>query len=102
MDPGKSRALETTLGTILKRFGEGSIMRLGEATHMQVETIPTGSLALDLALGVGGIPKGRAEIRQHRFQHARIYRRGGVIIEVNGAAHGFKFILPCCCRRAGE
>jgi recombination protein RecA len=59
IDPGKARALETTLGTILKRFGEGSIMRLGEATHMQVETIPTGSLAIDLALGVGGIPRGR-------------------------------------------
>src|SRR5512147_501241 len=59
IDPGKSRALETTLGTILKRFGEGSIMRLGEATHMQVDTIPTGSLAIDLALGVGGIPRGR-------------------------------------------
>ena len=59
IDPGKARALETTLGTILKRFGEGSIMRLGEATHMHVETIPTGSLAIDLALGVGGIPRGR-------------------------------------------
>ena len=59
IDPGKARALETALGAILKRFGEGSIMRLGEATHMQIETIPTGSLAIDLALGVGGIPRGR-------------------------------------------
>ena len=59
MDPGKARALDATLSTILKRFGEGSIMRLGEATHLQVATIPTGSLALDLALGVGGIPRGR-------------------------------------------
>jgi recombination protein RecA len=59
IDPGKARALDQALGTILKRFGEGSIMRLGEATHMKVETIPTGSLALDLALGVGGIPRGR-------------------------------------------
>lgn len=56
---GRTRALEQTLDTILKRFGEGSIMRLGEATHMEVEVIPTGSLALDLALGVGGIPRGR-------------------------------------------
>jgi recombination protein RecA len=47
------------LGNITKRFGEGSIMRLGEATHLQVETIPTGSLAIDIALGVGGIPRGR-------------------------------------------
>ncbi len=88
IDPGKSRALETTLGTILKRFGEGSIMRLGEATHMQVETIPTGSLALDLALGVGGIPKGRVtEIygpesagKTTLCQHivAEVQKRGGI------------------------
>jgi recombination protein RecA len=59
MDPGRARALDAVLGNITKRFGEGSIMRLGEATHLHVETIPTGSLALDLALGVGGIPRGR-------------------------------------------
>jgi recombination protein RecA len=59
LDPGRARALEQTLSTILKRFGEGSIMRLGEATHMKIDTIPTGSLAIDLALGVGGIPRGR-------------------------------------------
>src|SRR5512137_1422807 len=59
IDAGRARALDVVLGNITKRFGEGSIMRLGEATHLQVETIPTGSLALDLALGVGGIPRGR-------------------------------------------
>ncbi len=59
MDPGRARALDAVLGNITKRFGEGSIMRLGEATHLHVETIPTGSLALDLALGVGGMPRGR-------------------------------------------
>jgi recombination protein RecA len=59
MDPGRARALEAVLGNITKRFGEGAIMRLGEATHMQIETIPTGSLAIDIALGVGGIPRGR-------------------------------------------
>ena len=58
-DSGKVKALETTLATIQKRYGEGSIMRLGQAGHLQVEAIPTGSLALDLALGVGGIPRGR-------------------------------------------
>jgi recombination protein RecA len=58
-ESGKSRALETTLASLSKRFGEGAIMRLGEATHLQVEVIPTGSIALDLALGVGGIPRGR-------------------------------------------
>jgi recombination protein RecA len=56
---GKIKALETTLATIQKRYGEGAIMRLGQASHLQVEIIPTGSLALDLALGVGGIPRGR-------------------------------------------
>ena len=59
IDPGKAQALNTVLASITKKFGDGSIMRLGEATHMQVETIPTGSLALDLALGVGGVPRGR-------------------------------------------
>lgn len=52
-------ALEAALKQIEKQFGKGSIMKLGESTHMQVETIPSGSLALDLALGVGGFPRGR-------------------------------------------
>ena len=56
---GKADALDRTLSDITKRFGDGAIMRLGEATHLKVETIPTGSLALDLALGVGGVPRGR-------------------------------------------
>ncbi|MDV7390859.1 DNA recombination/repair protein RecA, partial [Arthrospira platensis SPKY1] len=55
---GKERALENTLATLSKRFGEGVIMRLGDASHLHVETIPTGSLALDIALGVGGVPRG--------------------------------------------
>ena len=63
---GKDKALETTLATIQKRYGEGAIMRLGQASHLQVEAIPTGSLALDLALGVGGVPRGRVlEAGQH-------------------------------------
>jgi recombination protein RecA len=56
---GKDKALETTLRTIQKRYGEGAIMRLGQASHLQVEAIPTGSLSLDLALGIGGVPRGR-------------------------------------------
>ncbi len=55
----KKAVLDKALGDILKRYGEGSIMRLGEAHHMEVEAIPTGSLSLDIALGVGGIPKAR-------------------------------------------
>lgn len=52
-------ALERALSDITKRYGDGSIMRLGEAHQLLVEAIPTGSLSLDLALGVGGIPRGR-------------------------------------------
>ena len=55
----KRAVLEKALGDIVKRYGEGSIMRLGEAHSLTVEVIPTGSLSLDLALGVGGIPRGR-------------------------------------------
>jgi recombination protein RecA len=51
--------LENALRQIEKQFGKGSIMKLGESTHMQVETIPTGALALDIAIGVGGFPRGR-------------------------------------------
>lgn len=58
VDSAKNHALETALEQIEKSYGKGSIMRLGDAQHTHVETIPTGSLALDLALG-GGIPKGR-------------------------------------------
>lgn len=58
-DNGQAKALETVLSSLKKRFGDGAIMKLGEAQHMQVESIPTGSLALDIALGVGGVPKGR-------------------------------------------
>jgi recombination protein RecA len=51
--------LDGALGDIVKRFGEGAVIRLGEATHLEVQAIPTGSLPLDLGLGVGGIPRGR-------------------------------------------
>ena len=55
----RDKALDNTLATIRKRFGEGAIMRLGEAQHLHVDAIPTGSLALDIALGIGGLPRGR-------------------------------------------
>ena len=58
-DDARRAVLEKALGEITKRYGEGAIMRMGEAQSLQVETIPTGSLSLDLALGVGGIPRGR-------------------------------------------
>lgn len=56
---GRDVQLEKTINSITKKYGEGTIMRLGEAHHMEVETIPTGSLSLDIALGVGGVPRGR-------------------------------------------
>lgn len=55
----KIKALETALTQIKKQFGEGAVMRLGQNNTLQVESIPTGSLSLDLALGIGGLPRGR-------------------------------------------
>jgi len=55
----KKKALETAMGKIEKDFGKGSIMRMGDAQAVQVEAISTGSLSLDLALGIGGVPRGR-------------------------------------------
>ena len=56
---GREKALETTLSQIQKRFGEGALMRLGDAATFAVEAISTGSISLDIALGIGGIPRGR-------------------------------------------
>ncbi len=55
----RDKALEMALGQIEKQFGKGSIMRLGENAHMNIDVVPTGALALDVALGVGGLPRGR-------------------------------------------
>ncbi|MDE7319280.1 MAG: recombinase RecA [Lachnospiraceae bacterium] len=55
----KLKALDAALSQIEKQYGKGSVMKLGDKSHMQVETIPTGSLSLDIALGAGGVPKGR-------------------------------------------
>lgn len=55
----KRKALETALGQIEKQFGKGSVMKLGEYQTMNIEAIPTGALSLDVALGIGGIPRGR-------------------------------------------
>ena len=56
---GQAKALETTIASLKKRFGEGAIMKLGDAQHLQVDAISTGALSVDIALGVGGVPKGR-------------------------------------------
>ena len=59
MNEERKKALEIAFSQIEKQFGKGAIMRLGEQTHLDIEAVSTGSLALDLALGVGGVPKGR-------------------------------------------
>src|SRR4026209_2841738 len=59
VDGAKRAVLDKAVGDILKRYGDGSIVRLGEAQHMHTESYPTGSLSLDIALGVGGVPRGR-------------------------------------------
>jgi recombination protein RecA len=59
MDEGRRAMLDKAVGDIVKRYGDGSIMRLGDAHKMTIDAIPTGSLSLDLALGIGGIPRGR-------------------------------------------
>jgi recombination protein RecA len=56
---GKQEVLQSVLEQLRKKYGEGAIMRLGEETHKAIETLPTGSLALNIALGVGGVPRGR-------------------------------------------
>jgi len=89
MTTEKEKALELAIGSIEKRFGKGSIMKLGESVAMSpIEAIPTGSLALDLALGIGGIPRGRiteifgpessgkTTLGQHIIAEAQ--KRGGV------------------------
>ena len=78
----KKKALAAALGQIEKQFGKGSVMRLGENTGMNIEHIPTGSIGLDLALGIGGLPRGRnppvrprlrcTALQRHRSWAARL------------------------------
>ena len=59
IDENKRKALESAMAQIERTYGKGTVMKLGDNAHLNVETFPSGSLALDLALGVGGVPKGR-------------------------------------------
>ena len=59
MQEEKRKALESVFGQIEKQYGAGAVMRLGEKTSVEVEAIPTGSMSLDIALGIGGVPRGR-------------------------------------------
>jgi recombination protein RecA len=93
MTTDRDKALEAAFAQIRKQYGDGAVMRLGDARQLAVEVIPTGSLALDLALGVGGIPRGRVtEIygpessgKTTLCQHivAEAQRRGGVCAYVD-------------------
>ena len=86
----RTATLEKTLDNLNKRFGEGAIMRLGDAHHMEVESIPTGSISIDIALGVGGVPRGRVieiygpessgktTLCQHIIAEAQ--KRGGTLV----------------------
>src|SRR5579884_1391013 len=108
MDREKERALEIAISQIDKQFGKGSIMRLGEAApRLNVEAIPTGAIALDLALGVGGVPRGRVtEIfgpesagKSTLVQHiiAEAQRMGGIAAYID-AEHALD---PSYARRCG-
>ena len=79
----KAKALETALAQIKKQFGEGAVMRLGQDSALNVEAIPTGSLTLDMALGIGGLPRGR-------------------IIEVYGPESSGKTTLALHCIAEGQ
>ncbi len=59
MDANKQKALDAAISQIDRQFGKGSVMRMGDAGVTQIESISTGSLGLDIALGIGGLPKGR-------------------------------------------
>ena len=59
MAADRDKALDTALAKIERQFGKGSVMRLGDETRAALEVIPTGSIALDIALGIGGLPRGR-------------------------------------------
>ncbi|MEM9465363.1 MAG: recombinase RecA, partial [Actinomycetota bacterium] len=58
-DDKADKALEMALGQIEKQYGKGSVMKMGDKSTMAIESVPTGALALDLALGIGGLPRGR-------------------------------------------
>lgn len=84
----RGKALGLAMDAIKKQFGEGSIMKLGDSRHAQIESVPTGALALDVALGIGGIPRGRiieiygpeASGKTTLAQHiaAEVQKRGGI------------------------
>ena len=101
-DQNKLKALESAIAQIEKQYGQGAIMKLGDTTKMQVEAVPTGSLSLDLALGVGGIPKGRiievygpessgkTTVALHMV--AEVQKRGGIAGFISPAIQAWVFL----------
>jgi recombination protein RecA len=102
----RAEALTSAIGNLTKRFGDGAVMRLGESSQLVVEAVPTGSLALDLALGVGGIPRGRvteifgpeASGKTTVCQHivAEAQRLGGVCAYID-MEHALDPSYAACC-----
>jgi recombination protein RecA len=105
-EEARKEVLEDALDEIKKRYGDGAVMRLGEAHHLEVEAIPTGSLSLDLALGVGGIPRGRvteiygpeASGKTTLAQHivAEAQKMGGVCAFID-MEHALDPAYAACC-----
>ena len=89
MSMDKNKAIETAVAQIERAFGKGSIMCLGSGQVIEVETISTGSLGLDIALGVGGLPRGRViEVDAQLAGISRIESMLGI----NKAAHATRFL----------
>src|SRR3954451_9578985 len=94
----RDKALDMALGQIEKQFGKGSIMRMGDRPDMEIETVSTGALSLDIALGIGGLPRGRiveiygtaasgkTTLAMHAVARAR---RNGRICSYIDAEHAF-------------
>ncbi|MDH5491873.1 MAG: recombinase RecA [Myxococcales bacterium] len=107
MDPNREKALDLALGSIEKSYGKGAIMRLGDQPVLQIPVVPTGSIGLDLALGVGGYPRGRivevygpessgkTTLTLHAIAEAQ--RRGGIAAFID-AEHALD---PSYARRLG-
>ena len=92
----KTKALEAALSQIERSFGKGSIMRLGDKQQVEIETVPTGSLGLDIALGVGGLPRGRViEIFGHESSG-----KTSLALHVIAEAQKARGRLRFCRRRA--
>src|SRR3712207_7112397 len=107
ISPEKEKALAAAMSQIDRRFGKGSIMKMGETTtRLAIETIPTGAVALDIALGVGGLPRGRiteiygpessgkTTLAQHIIAEAQKLGGGAAFIEPD---HAFDPVYAAAC-----